>query len=67
MQSNDVCILGDNSIKNTVEVEFNPMAINKNVTTLNNLNKLSSSGSSAKQDSSCQYFFVLKAEFKNMK
>lgn len=48
MQSNDVCILGDNSIKNTVEVEFNLMAINKNVTTLNNLNKLSSSGSSAK-------------------
>ena len=48
MQSNDVCILGDNSIRNTVEVEFNPMAINKNVTTLNNLNKLSSSGSSAK-------------------
>ena len=47
MQSNGVCALGDNSIKDPVEVEFNPVTTSKNDMALNTLTKLSSSGSSS--------------------
>lgn len=48
MQSNNMCTLGDNSTKDPVEVEFNPMTINKNNMALNNSNQLSGLGSSTK-------------------
>lgn len=48
MQSNDICILGDNSIKVPVEVEFNPMTTNKNNMALYNSNELSCLGLSTK-------------------